>query len=60
MQYRNKLGTFTFDDRTQLSHMKLVASTVQGQYFNPKRGEPFLTDEASCYDFMREHSSMAR
>ena len=43
MQYRNKLGTFTFDDRVQLSHMKLVASTVQGQYFNPKRGEPFLS-----------------
>lgn len=54
MDYRNALGTFTFDDNVQESHMKLIVQNVTGQYLNPKKGEPELTDEESCYEFIRE------
>lgn len=54
MDYRNALGTFTFDDNVQDSHMKLIVQNVTGQYLNPKKGEPELTDEESCYEFIRE------
>ena len=54
MNYRNKLGTFTFDDCVQDSHMKLIVQNVTGQYLTPKKGEPELTDEQSCYDFIME------
>jgi hypothetical protein len=54
MNYRNKLGTFTFDDDVQESHMKLIVQNVTGQYLIPKKGEPELTDEESCYAFIRE------
>ena len=54
MDYRNKLGMFTFDDDTQESHMKLIVQNITGQYLNPKQGEPNLTDEESCYDFIRD------
>lgn len=57
MIIRNKLGTFEFDDNVQLSHARLIAATVMGQYYNPKRGEPYLTDEESCYNFIRERCS---
>lgn len=54
MIYRNKLGTFTFDDLTQESHMKLIVQNITGQYLNPKKDEPALTDEESCYAFIRD------
>lgn len=54
MIYRNKLGTFTFDDLVQPAHMKLIVQNVTGQYLNPKKGEPRLDDEASCYLFIQE------
>src|SRR5688572_5088629 len=54
MNYRNKLWTFTFEDDVQESHMKLIVQNVTGQYLNPKKGEPELTDEESCYEFIRE------
>lgn len=54
MNYKNKLGVFTFDDDLQESHMKLIVQNVTGQYLNPKKGEPYLTDEESCYAFIRE------
>ena len=54
MDYRNKLGMFIFDDDVQESHMKLVVQNVTGQYLNPKKGEPHLTDEESCYAYIRE------
>jgi len=54
MNYRNKLGTFTFDDDVQEAHMKLIVQNVTGQYLSPKKGEPDLTDEESCYEFIRE------
>jgi len=54
MNYRNKLGTFTFDDDVQESHMKLIVQNVTGQYLIPKKGEPELTDEESCFEFIRE------
>jgi hypothetical protein len=54
MIYRNKLGTFSFDDDVQESHMKLIVQNVTGQYLNARPGEPRLTDEESCYEFIRE------
>lgn len=54
MDYRNKLGVFTFDDDLSPTLAELVACTVMGQYFNPKPGEPNLHSEQSCYDFIRE------
>ena len=54
MDYRNKLGIFSFDDDLSPTLMTLVASTVMGQYLNPKPGEPDLHSEQSCYDFIRE------
>ena len=54
MNYRNKLGVFSFDDDVQESHMKLIVQNVTGQYLIPKKGEPELTDEESCYEFIRE------
>lgn len=54
MNYKNKLGTFVFDDDVLPTHMKLVVQNVTGQYLNPKKGEPELTDEESCYAFIRE------
>lgn len=54
MDYRNKLGVFTFDDDLSPTLMELVACTVMGQYFNPKPGEPTLTSPQSCYDYIRE------
>lgn len=54
MDYRNKLGVFTFDDDLSPTIAELVACTVMGQYFNPKPGEPDLHSEQSCYDFIRE------
>lgn len=57
MIIRNKLGTFDFDDDIQISHAKLIANTVMGQYFTPKRGTPNLSDEDSCYDFVRDACS---
>ena len=52
MDYRNKLGVFTFDDDTQESHIKLVACTAMGQYLNPKPGTRALSDEESIYEFI--------
>ena len=52
MIYRNKLGTFSFDDNVQESHMKLIVQTITGQYLAPKPREPELTDEQSCYDYI--------
>lgn len=52
MDYRNKLGMFSFEDGAQESSMKLIVQNVTGQYLNPKKGEPDLTDEQSCYDFI--------
>lgn len=54
MDYRNKLGVFTFDDNTSTTIVELIACTVMGQYLNPKQGEPELTDEQSCYNFIME------
>ena len=54
MDYRNKLGIFSFDDDLSETLALLVASTVMGQYLNPKPGEPELHSEQSCYDFIRE------
>lgn len=54
MDYRNKLGVFTFDDDLSPTLAELVACTVMGQYLNPKPGEPDLHSEQSCYDFIRE------
>ena len=34
--------------------MKLIVQNVTGQYLIPKKGEPELTDEESCYEFIRE------
>lgn len=58
MIIKNKLGTFDFDDNTQISHAKLIANTVMGQYFTPKRGTPHLSDEESCYSFVRDACSV--
>jgi hypothetical protein len=57
MDYRNKLGIFSFDDDTQESHMKLIVQTITGQYLNKKQGQPTLTDEESCYSYIREGCS---
>lgn len=54
MDFRNKLGVFTFDDDLSPTLVQLVAATVMGQYFSPKPGEPDLHNEQSCYDFIRE------
>lgn len=32
--------------------MKLIVQNITGQYLNPKPGEPHLTDEESCYEFI--------
>ena len=54
MDYRNKLGIFSFNDDLSETLALLVASTVMGQYLNPKPGEPSLHNEQSCMDFIRE------
>ena len=54
MDYRNKLGIFSFDDDLSPTLAELIACTVMGQYLNPKPGEPSLHSEQSCYDFIRE------
>jgi hypothetical protein len=58
MDYRNKLGIFTFDDDLSPTIAELIACTVMGQYFSPKPGEPSLHSEQSCYDFIRERCGM--
>ena len=58
MDYRNKLGIFTFDDDLSPTIAELIACTVMGQYFSPKPGEPDLHSEQSCYDFIRERCGM--
>jgi hypothetical protein len=54
MIVKNKLGSFEFDDEVSETHATLIAATVMGQWFNPKPGEPKLSDEQSIYAFIRE------
>jgi hypothetical protein len=54
MIIKNKLGSFEFDDEISETHATLIAATVMGQWYNPKPGEPKLSDEQSIYAFFRE------
>jgi hypothetical protein len=54
MIIKNKLGSFEFDDEVSETHATLIAATVMGQWYNPKPGEPKLSDEQSIYAFIRE------
>jgi hypothetical protein len=49
MIIKNKLGSFEFDDEISETHATLIAATVMGQWYNPKPGEPKLSDEQSIY-----------
>jgi hypothetical protein len=54
MIIKNKLGSFEFDEEVSETHATLIAATVMGQWYNPKPGEPKLSDEQSIYAFIRE------
>lgn len=46
------IGKFTFDDKTVLSHAKLVRDTVVGQMLNPKQDCRRVKDDVDACELI--------
>lgn len=50
----SKLGTFTFDKRTFLSHAKLIRDSITAQFFSRKPDGPAIRTEEDAHLYVHQ------